>query len=429
MRLRNRILLIIVCILLVTVGLLVGYYNLFLSKSTAAEFEQSQAALDQQCAAFAAQLPLENDFTAYLTTQAKNTGYQFQLTDVSGQTLFSMPEPGGPAISINATAPLQTGGRTLLLRVTQFISIKTATAIPAVRRLFTVGVLLLLFTLPAAYVLLYVYYVRPIVRLQRDMEQYRTGVKPSGSNREDEIGKLQNAFVRLTDDLDSEKQKQNQLIASISHDIKTPLTSVMGYAERMQTTALTPERARRYVSTIYDKAQTIRDLVDEFDDYLSCNMPATFHFQHMTCARLFALLAEEYEEELSSLGVAFALEDRAPDAVLQVDLTKLRRVFGNLISNSLKHFRPEGDKRLSLSCHREADRVFFCFADNGEGVAPAQLSRIFDPLFTSDAGRSVAGLGLSICREVLEAHGGEIWVEPNSGGGLRICFSLPALAE
>ncbi|MFR5870138.1 MAG: histidine kinase dimerization/phospho-acceptor domain-containing protein, partial [Acutalibacteraceae bacterium] len=304
MRLRNGILTIVFGTLLITAALLLAYYNLFLSNATATEFETLQTDLDNECALFASQLPLQQDISRYLDVQAGRTGYQFHLLNLEGQTLYRTAEQNEPAISINATSPLQFNGQTILLRVTKFISIKTATSIPAVQRLLLAGIVILLITLPIIYLVLYLYYVRPIVRLQRDMEQYKSGEKPVGSKRRDEIGKLQNAFVQLTDDLDLEKQKQNRLIASISHDIKTPLTSVMGYAERLQNNTLSPERSKRYIATIYEKAQRIRDLVDEFDDYLSCNMPGTLKKQTVTTNRLFALFEEEYQQELSELGVS-----------------------------------------------------------------------------------------------------------------------------
>lgn len=425
MRLRNQVLLIVLATLFLTVGLLVGYYNLFLSSSTAHEFEQLQASLEVQCASYADHLPLEADFSRYLQQQADATGYQFHLLDLNGHTLYRTEDRDEPAISINATFPLQADGQTLLLRVTQFISIKSASSIPAVRRLFTAGILLFLFVLPVLYLILYIHYVRPIMRMQGDMQAYKAGIKPKRTARKDEIGQLQNAFVQLTEDLEVEKAKQNQIIASISHDIKTPLTSVMGYAERMQKSALTPERTSRYVSTIYDKAQTIRDLVEEFDDYLSCNLPGSLKKQIVTTNHLFSLLQEEYQEELTSLGVQMNLANQAPLQGVEVDISKIRRVFGNLISNSLKHFQG-GEKSLWISCHAEGPFICFSFEDSGEGVPSSQLSQIFDPLFTSDAGRSVAGLGLSICREILQSHGGKIWAEPRKNGpGLCIRFCLP----
>ena len=360
MRLRNQVLLIVLVTLFLTVGLLVGYYNLFLSSSTAHEFEQLQASLEVQCASYADHLPLESDFSRYLQQQADATGYQFHLLDLDGRTLYRTEDQDEPAISINATSPLQADGQTLLLRVTQFISIKSASSIPAVRRLFTAGILLFLFVLPVLYLILYIHYVRPIMRMQGDMQAYKAGIKPKRTARKDEIGQLQNAFVQLTEDLEVEKAKQNQIIASISHDIKTPLTSVMGYAERMQKSALTPERTSRYVSTIYDKAQTIRYLVEEFDDYLSCNLPGSLKKQIVTTNQLFSLLQEEYQEELTSLGVQMNLANQAPLQAVEVDISKIRRVFGNLISNSLKHFQ-DGEKSLWISCYAEGPSICFAF--------------------------------------------------------------------
>ena len=101
----------------------------------------------------------------------------------------------------------------------------------------------------------------------------------------------------------------------------------------------------------------------------------------------------------------------------------MRRVFGNIIGNSLIT-TGAGHSCLLL---KAGDPIIFSVEDNGTGVCESELDRIFDPFYTSDKGRSVAGLGLSICREIVEACGGTIWAQNNESGGTAIKISLPVV--
>ena len=143
----------------------------------------------------------------------------------------------------------------------------------------------------------------------------------------------------MTERLDQERQKQDRIIASISHDIKTPLTSVMGYTERLRRGGLSPERQERYIDTIYDRSLAIRDLIDEFDDYLSSHLQGSLRCQQVAVADLCRMVIVDNQEELDGMGIALRVEDHCPETLLWVDISKLRRVFGNIIGNSVKHMK------------------------------------------------------------------------------------------
>ncbi|WP_312642725.1 HAMP domain-containing sensor histidine kinase [Hydrogenoanaerobacterium sp.] len=291
------------------------------------------------------------------------------------------------------------------------------------RNLLLAELLLIEVILMVVTFVIYLKVVRPIEALKKGMDDYHNGIKPKAVSRRDEIGQLQNRFVQLTCDIEREKQTQNRIIASISHDIKTPLTSVMGYAERLQKGGLSQEREKRYISTIYDKSVCIKDLIEEFDDYLSCNLQNTLKLQSVTVEELCHLVQADYRDELEQMKVRFTVNSNCSAQRLRVDIAKLRRVFGNIIGNSVKHFGVK-ERSIAVTCEPQQNAVMFCIADSGVGVAPEKLERIFEPLYTSDAGRSVAGLGLAICREIVHAHGGKIWAENNICGGLSIFFVL-----
>ena len=102
----------------------------------------------------------------------------------------------------------------------------------------------------------------------------------------------------------------------------------------------------------------------------------------------------------------------------------MRRVFGNIIGNSLKHFSMR-DPSIAVFCSKQENYIIFSIEDNGTGVSEEELQKMFDPFYTSDKSRSVAGLGLSLSKEIVEACNGSIWAENNETGGLCVKISLP----
>ena len=129
-----------------------------------------------------------------------------------------------------------------VVEVTQPVSLKNISSYYVVWNLFIAEIFIICFILLFIAAIFYFNYVKPIIALQKSMERYKKGIHPQDVARKDEIGLLQNRFVKLTEAIEKEKQKQNLIIASISHDVKTPLTSVMGYAERLKKNNLTAER-------------------------------------------------------------------------------------------------------------------------------------------------------------------------------------------
>jgi len=277
-------------------------------------------------------------------------------------------------------------------------------------------------------VVVYLVGLAPIIHLRQAMEDYgETGSRPMRTGRRDEVGQLQNAFADMVDTLERKEQAERRLIASISHDIKTPLTSVLGYAQRLSAAELTAEKREQYQQLVYDRALRIKAVVDEFDEYLDAGLRAGSPMAPVTAGALCERLREEYAAEVRDAGVAFTVECRCPDAPLLCSWEHMRRLFGNLIGNAFSHAGAE-HLELTLLCRQEGERAVFLFRDNGRGVPRELREQIFEPLYTTDRGRKVSGLGLSICKTIAKAHGGTIGAEDAPGGGLEIRLVLP-LAE
>ncbi|WP_290459883.1 histidine kinase dimerization/phospho-acceptor domain-containing protein [Romboutsia ilealis] len=134
-----------------------------------------------------------------------------------------------------------------MIKVEKLLQINEIKKIPFIKYIVVAEVVIGIFILFFTMIILYYKIVKPIMYLQKDIENYKFEIKPSRTNRFDEIGWLKNNFVELTENLEEEKKNQNRIIASISHDIKTPLTSIMGYSEMIKNKNISQEIKNMYM--------------------------------------------------------------------------------------------------------------------------------------------------------------------------------------
>ena len=174
---------------------------------------------------------------------------------------------------------------------------------------------------------------------------------------------------------------------------------------------------------MYGKSAEIQRLVGEFDEYLGYKMPQEIRTETVSVSEIIRTIVNEYQEDIELEGIKFTIENNTDNAMVSVDIAKIKRVFGNIFSNSVKHF-DDKEKRIDVIFNCDRKNVYINISDSGEGVAKEKLDLIFEPLYTSDEGRKVAGLGLAICREIIACHGGKIYAATSQYGGLEICIEL-----
>ena len=283
-------------------------------------------------------------------------------------------------------------------------------------------------TLFAAIISVHFIVTKPLRSLRENVKSYKSGNRFRAVERGDEIGELYNSFSDLTGQIDAEKAAQNRIIASISHDIKTPLTSVMGYTEFLKNPNLTEARREKYINTIYEKAKDIQDTVLGFDDYLSHNLDLNLKCEFMTAGELLDRAAEHMSTDAFGSGVRVVRDYEAcRDEQIYVDRQRLGRVFMNTVTNAVKHSGKD-PVAVTISAEKRDGGILIKITDDGIGVKKDQLGKIFEPLYTTDNSRSVAGLGLSICREIVGSHGGTIHAESEYGKFFSVCFTLPTVS-
>jgi len=243
------------------------------------------------------------------------------------------------------------------------------------------------------------------------------------------VQSLQVAYdeVRKLDDLKS------AFIRNVSHELRTPLALIEGYTELLlddQMGELEPEQ-QKALSLVADKAAHLNRLVN---DIISLQTIGTmgFDMEHLSTSALAKRAVEAVRPKADKADIQLRLNTRSAEQRLQVegDARRLDQVLGHLLDNAVK-FSPNGGL-VSLSLEREADMVVIQVKDNGIGVPPDQLERVFDRFYQVDGSATRyfggAGLGLALVKEVVEAHGGAVWAESAGipGRGCTFTLCLPA---
>lgn len=265
-------------------------------------------------------------------------------------------------------------------------------------------------------------FISPVDNIVKDMRDYKLGIKPKKREVLTGLDKVQNEFVDLAQTIEDEKAKQNRIIASISHDIKTPLTTIIGYTERLGKADLTQEAKQKYIDKIYDKSLVMKDIIESFDDYLSHNIENELKTEVIFVRDLLDKVQDGFKDDLKEKNIDFIIEANDLQEIIKIDPSKIIRVFSNVISNSVRHITKNGI--IKVITKKENDKIVFTINDNGGGIKESIKDQIFEPLFTTDKSRKISGLGLSICKEIILMHGGAIEAY-NENDGLTIKFIIP----
>jgi len=246
---------------------------------------------------------------------------------------------------------------------------------------------------------------------------------------------LEKLVQERTQALEQSNMARSQLLANISHDLRTPLTSIQGYTEAMLDGVISsPEEKSKYLNLIYTKTLVLNRLIKQLFELSQLEArQVSLKLQTVTPEELINQVCTKYQEDAKMAGlhmtVAVKPEKQQGELKLAADTDYIERVYANLIFNSIRHTPPGGTIQLSLLPIGEADDcVTLTVRDSGEGLKQEQVPFIFDRYYRGNKSNDKmvnGGLGLSIAKEIIGAHGGRIWAESQSGAGMAIYFTLP----
>ena len=329
--------------------------------------------------------------------------------------------------------------------------IKTMWETPQVRELLieTGIVIVLALCVVAVFLALWMYWsiVDPLKKVQLATENIKNGnldfkLKLSNKKKKDEISELYEDFEemrkRLKDNAEEKVEadkRDKEFISNISHDLKTPLTSIRGYCEGiMDGVASTPEKMDKYVRTIYTKTNEMDDLINQLTLYSNIERKSVpFDFNEVSAEEFFGDCAKALELELDAQNIRFTYDNRLrEDCRLVVDEEQIRRVMNNIVSNSVKyaHVSP---LEITMKVEDAGSEIRVSLADNGVGIAPKDLPHIFDRFYRADSSRNRStggsGIGLSIVKSIIEEHGGSVEASSEKDKGTVISFLLKKAKE
>lgn len=254
---------------------------------------------------------------------------------------------------------------------------------------------------------------------------------------EEELGGLcrdfENMRIHLKEAIDDKMRYDRdtkELISNISHDLKTPLTTIKGYVEGiLDGVADSPDKMDRYLKTVYNKANDMERLIGELTLYSKIDTnEIPYNFIKINVKAYFDDCAEEIRTELESRNFVLTYLNYVPDDVcLIADPEQLYRVINNIISNSIK-YNNKARGVINTRVREEKEYIHLEIEDNGQGVSPEEAGRIFERFYRTDASRNSrtggSGIGLSIVKKIVEAHGGTIWAVSNKNVGLTMHILL-----
>ncbi len=225
------------------------------------------------------------------------------------------------------------------------------------------------------------------------------------------------------------KKERSMLLADISHDLKTPVTSIKGYVEGIRDgVADTPEKMNRYLDTIYAKAEAIDDMVNNLSMFSKLELSRmTFDFETGDINAFLRGLAEDYRLDIEKNDVELVNKIPHEKAVVKIDYEKMSRVFSNIIDNAVK-YRSDNKPVLEITTFMRDKGVYVCISDNGIGIEEKELQNVFEGFYRVDSSRSIkgSGLGLGIVKQIVEKHGGKIWLNSEGlGKGTTAIVYLP----
>lgn len=236
-------------------------------------------------------------------------------------------------------------------------------------------------------------------------------LSPALSSTEKKINSIKDKLARRKTAAEQAEQRKMELVVYLAHDLKTPLTSVIGYLTLLRDEQQISEELReKYLTISLEKAERLEDLINEFFEITRFNLSSiTLEYSRVNLTRLLEQLTYEFKPMFLEKNLECILE-AVPDISIRCDVDKMQRVFDNLLRNAVNYSFENGMIRIVVL--QDEKNMKIVFSNQGNTIPKEKLGRIFEQFYRLDTSRSTksggAGLGLAIAKEIVELHGGKI---------------------
>ena len=296
---------------------------------------------------------------------------------------------------------------------------------------------LLLITLPLL-VIITNDIIRPLQELEKGVNHIKEGNLDFKleTKKNNEVGRVVKYFDVMREELRQSINKQikfeenrKELISSISHDLKTPITSIKGHIEGIKDgVANTPEKLEKYIDVIYHKTEDMDQLIDDLFLFSKLDLnKLPFVMNKVPVKPFIEEMIEEMRFEWEDDHKKMVLNMNISDVFVLIDPQQMKRVIVNIIQNSIKYMDKE-DQQIQVTVSQINDKLQLVISDNGQGINKEELDFIFDRFYRVDESRNPetggTGLGLAISKQIIEQHRGSIHVTSDFGKGTKMIIEL-----
>jgi histidine kinase len=244
---------------------------------------------------------------------------------------------------------------------------------------------------------------------------------------DDELGALAQSFNRMAETLDQTERRRLELIGDVAHELRTPLATIRSSMEGLIDGVL-PAEPETYAG-IEREAIRLQRLVRDLEELSRAEAgQIPLELQRVALGEVLQAATQRLQSQYEDKRVGLELTPADSDLFVRVDFNRILQVLTNLLGNALQHTSPGG--RVTLSAQRQGNSALVSVVDTGSGIAPEHLAHVFERFYRVDKSRSRAGggsgIGLTIAKHLVEAHGGRMWAASDGPGlGSTFAFALP----
>lgn len=289
------------------------------------------------------------------------------------------------------------------------------------------------------------FFVSPIKRLTHQVSQLRLDkldkklAKIEDQANGKEVGELSHVFNQLIDQINRQfeqlsavDKERRELLAHLSHDLRTPLASLQGFLQTIQLKkdTLTKQDWQQYIERCLKNAQSLKGFVDQIFELAHLESgEVTVSMESFPLADLLYDMVDKFSLVASNKNIRFEVELKQEDVKISTDIAKLERILTNLVENALRHTPSGGRICLGAQVDEELGQVSLVIKDSGTGINQDELPYLFEPRYRGkqaiDDDKRHIGLGLTITRKLVKLLGSEIYASNNPEGGANFRFGLP----